>query len=273
MNTPTILVATDFSQRSIDIVQRALPLAKELGGTLHVIHVIEESLFDFLEKDQPIIEHALEALKKHFPTINESNLHCKKGKVGAVIADLAKELSTKLIILGNSGEHGGLKNLFIGSSTKAIVRSVSVPVLVVKSFKDLDIKKLLIPTDFSKASKKHIQTMQSLFPKAKITLLHTYTVPFSTRLSLYGVKKGDVNLLGENLEIYAKNEAALFLEDFKNTNIDLIVREGALDPNFFTSIANMHAIQTISLHTTGSISLFAFDLLLETDKDVIINTI
>jgi len=155
------------------------------------------------------------------------------------------------------------------------VRSLAVPALVVKRVGDLHVDKLLIPTDLSEASKWHIHSMRTLFPEAKITLLYTFTVPFSSRLSLYGVKKGDVNMLGDNLSTYAHNEAALFMETLGNDGKDLnmIVRESGLDAGVFTGVANMHGIQTISLHTTGSISLFAFDLLLETDKDVIINIV
>ena len=275
MKSPTLIVATDLSPRSVDIVQMSIPLAKKLEATLHIVHVIEEKIFDFFEDGAPLLEKAEQTMGELFPHIPKTQLHCKKGKVAPIVASLVNELDAKLVVLGNSGEHGGLKNLFVGSSTKAIVRSLSVPALVVKSAGDLHVDKLLIPTDLSEASRWHIHAMRELFPNTKITLLYTYIVPFGSRLSLYGVKKGEVNMLGENLSAHAHNEAALFIQSLgeEGKGVDIIVRESGLDAAVFTGIANMHGIQTISLHTTGSISLFAFDLLLETDKDVIINIV
>jgi nucleotide-binding universal stress UspA family protein len=275
MDTSTILVATDLSARSADIVQKALPLAHKLNAKLHVVHIIEEKIFTYLDDADTLLEKAQNALEKLFPHIPKEQLHCQKGKISSSVAALANNLDAKLVILGSSGENGGLKSLFVGSSTKDIVRSLTMPALVVKTTNDLHVDKLLIPTDFSEASRWHIHAMRSLFPEAKITLLHTFVVPFSSRLSLYGVKKGDVNLLEENLYTNAKNKAALFMQNLNDDSnqVDIIVREGGLDAGVFTGIANMHGIQTISLHTTGSISLFAFDLLLETDKDVIINIV
>lgn len=275
MKNPNILVATDLSPHSIDIVQKAASLAKKMGVSLHIIHVVEDKLFDFFEHESPILEKAKKAMQEYFPAIANSHLHCTKGKIAQSVVELANKLESKLVVLGKSGENGGLKNLFIGSSTKSIVRSLRVPALVVKSIRDLHVEKILIPTDLSEASRWHIHATKELFPNAKITLLHTFITPFNSRLSLYGVKKGDVNLLGENLATYAQNKAALFMENLgvDKKNVEITVRECGLDANSITGIANMYGIQTISLHTTGSISLFAFDLLLETDKDVIINIV
>ncbi len=275
MSSPTILVATDFSPRSVEIVQKTIPLAKKLGGILHIVHVIEEGIFSSLQKDSNIQTGAKNTLKELFPSFNTEQLHCKRGKIGSSIATLAIELNVKLVVLGNSGEHGGLKNLFVGSSTKAIVRKLTVPALVVKTAGELNVDKLLIPTDLSESSKWHIHAMRSLFPKATISLLYTYIVPFSNRLSMYGVKKGEINTLGENLRIHAQNEVALFMQTLKNEaeNIDVVIRESGLDAGVFTGVASMHGIQTIAIHTTGNISLFAFDLLLETDKDVLISIV
>jgi len=81
MSLPTILVATDLSKRSVDIVQKAIPLAKKLDATLHIVHIVEDKLFDFFEEKTSLLEKASRALDDLFPDMPKEQLHCKRGKV------------------------------------------------------------------------------------------------------------------------------------------------------------------------------------------------
>jgi nucleotide-binding universal stress UspA family protein len=275
MKQPIVLVATDFSSRSFDVIEKAFAFANSSRATVHVVHAIERDIFTFIQDEEEAKTNAYETLKAKFPDLPKAQFHCEKGRVEDVLAACANTLSARVLFLGSSGEKEGLRDLFMGSSTKAIVRALSAPVLVVKTHQAINANKILIPTDFSEASRWHIHAVRTLFPKAAITLLHVYTVPFGNRLSLYGIKRGEVNDFGENLRVSAENEAMLFLESLgeERENVDLLVREGELDSQFFTSTATMHGIELIALHTTGKVSFFAFDLLQETDKDVLITTI
>jgi len=270
-----VLVATDFSPRSFEVITKAHAFATASKMPLHVVHAIEESFFTRIPNLEQAKENALKELQSHFPFITKETFHCDKGEAEEVIGTCTNALNTSVVFLGSGGEKGGLKDLFMGSSTKAIVRALSAPVLVVKTHKEVQSNKILIPTDFSESSRWHIHAVRTLFPNASLLLLHVYTVPFGNRLSMYGVKKGEVNVLAENLKINAQNEGMVFFESLgeDKENAELLVREGGLDTSLFTSIATMHGIGLIALHTTGNISFFAFDLLQETDKDVLITTI
>ncbi|MBE0494984.1 MAG: universal stress protein [Campylobacterales bacterium] len=270
-----VLVATDFSPRSFEVITKAHAFATASKMPLHVVHAIEETFFNKIPDLEKAKQNAFDELHAHFPFITQDFFHCDKGKVEEVIGMYTNAFSTSVVFLGSGGEKGGLRDLFVGSSTKAIVRTLSAPVFVVKTHKNVEAKKILIPTDLTESSRWHIHAVQTLFPHASLLLLHVYTVPFGNRLSMYGVKKGEVNMLAENLKANAQNEAMLFLESLGEgkENVELLVREGGLDTALFTSVATMHGIQLIALHTTGNISFFAFDLLQETDKDVLITTV
>ena len=270
-----VLVATDFSPRSFEVITKAHAFAAASGMALHVAHAIEESFFKKVPDLNAAKANAFAALSKHFPFLTPEMFHCEKGEAHDVIAACANSLNTAVVFLGSSGEKAGLRDLFMGSSTKAIVRTLSAPALVVKTRKEVVAKKILIPTDFSESSRWHIHAVHTLFPEASLLLLHTYSVPFSNRLSLYGVKQGEVNLLAENLKKNAQDQGAIFLNSLgeERQKTELMIKEGGLDTAVFTTAATLHGAQIIAIHTTGNVSFFAFDLLQETDKDVLITTV
>ena len=133
-----VLVPVDFS----DYSQRALALARQLiaevGGSLHLVHVVEPSHTPFRIREPTSrlladpglaskYEVALDSMRGESP----GGVRVTEGHVAAQIFAIREDLEASLLVMGTRGL-SGLKHFLMGSVTEKIVRFCEVPVLVVK---------------------------------------------------------------------------------------------------------------------------------------------
>jgi nucleotide-binding universal stress UspA family protein len=272
MNTMTLLVAIDFSETSMTVLKKALSLSERHNGTVHVLHVIEESWFA-LEKDiKSIKEHTWKTLSTQFPQLNPKFYHCLQGNLIRELSESAEKINASVVIIGSTGESYMFKDLLVGSTTKNIIRSANLPVLVIKNDMDLSPKRILIPTNFSEHSKLTVHKTAELFPDADLFLFNTYDLLFEGRLRVYGFNENDTFSYHQQIRLHEEAMAKEFINSLNlpNEKISLILEKGPLSPDLLLEITKSRTIDMISLHTTGEISFFAFDLLEEADHDVLI---
>lgn len=140
-----LLVSTDFSKAA----ERALPygasLAKEYGAELHVVHVVEDSLYyaQFAYDGAPfdptvLIEGLIEDRKKkltealkQLPGDVKVRSHLRRGVVASEIIACAKEIDADLVVIATHGRTG-LSHLLFGSVAERVVRECPCPVLTVR---------------------------------------------------------------------------------------------------------------------------------------------
>jgi len=271
-----IVVATDFSQRSFDVINKAFVFAKKSNSVVHVVHIIEKSFFEKVKDENSVYENSFTHIKEKIPTLLKENFHCRQDSLSDGIERYVKELNAYMVIIGSNGDRNSILREFLGTNTKSIVRAIDVPCLILKSNKkNLDFDSILMPTDLSKASKSYLDKIHSLFPHSKIELLYSYVVPFEGKLSFYGMDKSESISFQENMKDLALDEVYKFynsLEVDKNKVKVSVIKEG-LSPEAFSLNADNKNCDMIALHTTGNFSFFAFDLLEHSHKDVIISKI
>ena len=155
-----ILIPVDFSEHSEYALKTAATLAKQNNSKLIVLHMMglseailtkdesndmleaiyymklaEKRFHDFLDRDY------LEGLDVETTVQNYKEFH----EIDAV----AQEFDVDLIVMGSHGATG-LKEVFVGSNTEKVVRTSSVPVLVVKSqVKEFKMDKVVFACDFN----------------------------------------------------------------------------------------------------------------------------
>lgn len=165
-----ILVPTDFSEYSQDALIYAASLAKTFGATIECIHVID---LTFLSANGPSgvyssatdIEGTMKSLrarsqkeldffvrKEHVQGIDVKG-HLREGIAADEIVKLADEIHADLVVIPTHGR-SGLDKLVFGSTCERVIRTASIPVLVLKAGvraagKDLGLKRILCPIDFS----------------------------------------------------------------------------------------------------------------------------
>jgi nucleotide-binding universal stress UspA family protein len=143
MNLPkTILVPTDFSERSTSALEYAIHLAAKLGATVHVAHAFELPIVGFpdgtmtitAEMASRIIDAAQKALNDIEKNYGQrgvkltTSLEQSDPRDGVIAA--AKKAGADLIVMGTHGRRG-LSRALIGSVAESVVRTSPIPVLTV----------------------------------------------------------------------------------------------------------------------------------------------
>ena len=135
-----ILVPMDFSKTSERALDYAVPLAREFGATITVLHAIEPPPYSMdltylpMGEGFPVgsIKKELEALAKKLvePELLKDAI-VQIGTAFEVITNVARDLEADLIVITTHG-HTGLKHVFMGSTAERVVRHAPCPVLVVR---------------------------------------------------------------------------------------------------------------------------------------------
>lgn len=139
-----ILAATDFSPTGDHACAVAASLAKQLGAELHVAHAFDIPLtvvtpYEVTIPDGLIRDSRAAARKKLDATVAalksggvEPKTHLTEVPAAPAIADLAREITADLVVIGTRG-HTGLKHVLLGSVAERTLRLAPCPVLTVKS--------------------------------------------------------------------------------------------------------------------------------------------
>jgi nucleotide-binding universal stress UspA family protein len=138
-----IVCPTDFSERS-DV---ALPWVKRLlpaGGELHVVYVVEEphiyASLDMGPIPIPSIDELTKNAEKRMNTFVAEHLsgagsvvkRVLVGRPAEAIVAYAREKQATLIVMTTHG-YSGVRHVLLGSTTEAVLRHASCPVLSIRS--------------------------------------------------------------------------------------------------------------------------------------------
>ncbi len=163
-----ILVPTDFSKTSITALETAFEIAKKAGGTIFVLHVVEEAtpdsysitgewrddnwedrLFTFklLEKAKAQLEKlVMDPRFSDVKLVGELRLGNPFHGMNTIIA----EQKVDLVVMGTRGKTN-LESMVIGTNTERVVRHSHCPILTVhKKPTSVDFKNIVYATTMSK---------------------------------------------------------------------------------------------------------------------------
>jgi len=127
-----ILVPTDGSEYADRAVEVALGLARELGTRVVALHVLDEKLILPLEVLEEEGRHILEEVRRRGEEIevpvDEIILF---GNPRQDMAKIATKSGADLMIIGTHGRTG-VEKLLLGSVAENALKTVKVPVMLVK---------------------------------------------------------------------------------------------------------------------------------------------
>lgn len=186
-----ILVPTDFSDYAENAIQTAYHVAQKTNYTLVILHVIPTlNSYTNLFSSQSSIEteylgyvkeSAEYKLKKNIENYDFEKINIeiviKTGNIVQTIFQESEHKDVALIVMGSKGS-SGLEEIFVGSNTEKVLRSVHCPVLTVgKKPVVLALAKIVFATNFKNVYQKIIDQLrmyQTLF-EAKLHLLYINT--------------------------------------------------------------------------------------------------
>lgn len=216
-----ILLATDFTESSKNVVENAVEFAKIFQSEITLIYVLPGDIRN--EKAKALLK---ESANKQLDDINDlisskgvktGKPILKFGKHYNEITETADAIQANLIIVG-AGEKLIKDTIHLGSTAEKIVRKSSKPVFVIQNDKSLSIKNILCPVDFSKASKRAVKNAITLARrfKAKLTILSVYETAYLNDIS----HKINVDKYVEQLRLEDEEEMIAFLKDFNLTDLN-----------------------------------------------------
>jgi nucleotide-binding universal stress UspA family protein len=141
-----LLVPVDGSEPSMLGLAEAIKIAKTDGSKLHLVHVVDELIpfgaevpGKYLEKfidavraqGREVLAKAERTVSEHALQANSVLLETIGGRAADQIVEHAKQCKADLIVMGTHGRRG-LRRVTLGSDAELVVRSASVPVLLVR---------------------------------------------------------------------------------------------------------------------------------------------
>jgi nucleotide-binding universal stress UspA family protein len=137
-----VLVATDFSDCSKAAVEYGRAVAQTFGARLHVMHVAEPPVTDFLTPGAPMPVVNTEPAERQLleTSINDDDRETLRAKLvfargdGAAqsIAEYAAQRHIDLVVVGTHGRRG-LARVLAGSVANEVIRIAPCPVLTVRA--------------------------------------------------------------------------------------------------------------------------------------------
>lgn len=160
---------------------------------------------------QAVLERDLKA--KVLPILGDEKVDVRVidswGRADLPLIDLARELKSDLIVVGTH-QRQGLSRFWLGSVSRAVLHHSPVSVAVVPRLKQLEpksnvfaeIKRILVPTDFSELANRAIPYAYSMLPRGgEVFLVHVAPSAKSKRIGLDALKRRLRRLIPEGAEL------------------------------------------------------------------------
>lgn len=139
-----MIAALDFSDANEPVIEATSKLARALGESVHLVHVVEPeptyAAYGFSPDQFPAMQQLqTESLARSETKLREiacamnlPNVETKvlQGQPLHAILDYAKEVNADILVLGSHG-HGFLSSLLLGSVAEGCVRKAKIPSLIV----------------------------------------------------------------------------------------------------------------------------------------------
>lgn len=190
----TLLVPVDFSPASRRGLKFAAGLAKQFHAGLHLVHVIEPSPYpDWGYVHLTLEERKMRELaEQKLPLFSlESGIDpqlvrgadIRAGEADLNIVKTAGKEAADLVVMASHGK-GALAHVVLGSTAERVARLAPCPVLVVREqalAKDpprpFQVKRILVPTDYSDVSLKALEYAKAFARRFDATLVLVHVVP------------------------------------------------------------------------------------------------
>jgi nucleotide-binding universal stress UspA family protein len=229
-----ILVATDHLESSQLALRAASLLARRLGASLKILHVLEEAARAYPFPLPPgVREQARERLLKVVADSRATGLTAdavfEEGFAAEQIAAATVATSADLLVLGSHGR-SGLPRWVHGSVAERVVRLSPVPVLTVHPTDRVPVdppagpvfRRILAPTDLGEASKEGVDLAQrmALALGGSLTLVHVCELPVPPYIEPHDARE---------IEARAKQDLAVALSAIQSKlpNAEALLRRGS----------------------------------------------
>ncbi len=179
MNTPAIVVATDFSSRADRAIDRALQLGRDQKMPIRFIHALEEGSREM--PDPAVLNRRMEQCVGYPEGTDQGGGAIQYaypvGSPPIAIAKACEAEDVGLLLIGPA-RYNSFGDFFMGTAVDYVLRHTVKPVLIVKKRVRSAYSQIVAGTDFSAGSAHAIIEAARLFPDAAVHVAHAWHVPF-----------------------------------------------------------------------------------------------
>lgn len=191
----SVLVLNDFSEHSIAALHMAADVANRASSELVVMHVVDISTGDnswriLVEAPDEIERTAIQQARVELEALVQAELPAEnRPKRVRFVVELGnpidkimmqiQALEPRMVVAGMHGK-SGVKEFLLGSMANRLVRQCVFPVALVPSAqKSTEVKTIVAPVDFSKASLGSLQYAAELARErgAALQMVHAFVIP------------------------------------------------------------------------------------------------
>lgn len=227
----TIMVATDFSERSDRALRRATLLARQTGASLSLVHVVDD------DQPQRIVdaerEVALRLLYEQSATLRRiDGVACETRVVLASpfagIAQASEDETPDLLVLGPHRRQV-LRDAFVGTTAERAIRFVACPVLMANAPPVGPYRNVLLATDLSDASRAAMEAFHALalHGHARLSALHVFDAPAIGLAMGHSLNKEDKEHYLERERNEATGKLAAFFDGLDIAPAEYLARHDA----------------------------------------------
>ncbi len=217
-----LLAASDLSPGSGRALARSVELAAHHRARLTVLHVVEGSsgpgtppmLEARVRAAEADLRLEVEPLLLRFAASEplDVDIRVVPGRDFEQIIAEARTLEADLVLLGAHGAHS-VRDLFIGTTAERVLRLGDRPVLVAKRVPRNSYRRVLVPVDFSEASRLALDFALDVAPTATVHVLHVPDVALEPALRRTGATAAELEAYRRERIEPGERDLARFLED------------------------------------------------------------
>jgi nucleotide-binding universal stress UspA family protein len=242
MKIEKILAGIDFGKDSENVLAYASYFAKIFGATV-IDYLITPPAYltPYIEEEKKIAEKKFEELKKQ---LSDSGISSKTeiivGRLQESFEAAAQKKHADMLVLGF------MSHALRRSSSEKLIKSLQMPMLVIRGAKaetskagDIQIRKILCPTDFSDMSGKALKVARELKEalSSKLDVIHVSTDYEIAKIKTLEHKERAIqelhemakNKLDEFLQVHAVQEKGVIEEGEPERKIVAFARENDID--------------------------------------------
>jgi universal stress protein E len=210
-----IVAATDFSTRANRAIRQAGFLAQARDAKIVLLHVVDD--------DQPGQMIDLERREAERMLAEQMNAvpELRGVRCGAMVATgdpfdgIVREaagLDADLIVMG-AHRRQLLRDIFIGTTLERVIRTGSLPVLMVNNEAQRHYANVLAPVDMSKPSAQALRVAREvgLISDGSATLVHAFVAPGQGKMRIAGLEQASIDEYVAGERQRARQELEQFL--------------------------------------------------------------
>lgn len=263
-----VLIATDLSSSSHELVQNGIDIAKIVGAKIILVYVLNLNTGN--EKIKKfILNAAINQLDRIKQKITDEGIECDAPIVayGSIYDKVVEEATindVNLILMGSNGKQEDSKYK-LGNTAFKVIQKTEIPVWVHKIGSNIKINKILCPIDFSDSSTRALNNAIMVAKKldAKLTVMNVYE-------SEHPYEYLDIHYLATEIENERKLNKIEFEEylnkiNFRDVSYEYILSNGFPEVEILKTIENNN-IDLLIMGTTGKSGFSKFFMGSVTEK-------